>query len=548
MSTTPVRTVMAHRSEVADGTPDLRALRRVGRQMARADDTDAVAETFVDACAEELGITLAAVRVYDPRRDALDVIAAAPDATPYLDGWDDHRRGDDRSPAWRAYTTGSREYVEGPQSGTGSDSVSSALYLPLGTHGVAAVATLDDRGFDDLTRSLLETLVSDTTAALDAAADRRGLRGLHDATRAMQATDDPETIAGVVVDATESVLGIPYSGVRLRDVDGDIPLVAVSDAAARDIGVGGDAHGERRAREAFERGEPVMFDEVDDDGSTTQAAPVFSEAAVYPLGDHGTFAVALPEGMPLDGRQRELARVLADNATAALDRTERSVRLREQASTIAAQDERLEEFANVVSHDLRNPLNVAQGRLRLARERAEDPETASDLATVEEALDRMDAIVEDARGLAVGETAADARELSVAAAAERAWDAVETGDAELTVEATGTVTADPGLLSQLFENVFRNAMEHAGEAPHVLVGDGDGDDTGADGERGFAIEDDGPGVPEDERGAVFRVGYSGRDGTGLGLGIVARVAEAHEWSVRIEDGERLGGARFVVEP
>ena len=547
MGATDVYAVMAHRSEVADGTTDLRALRRVGRQMARADDIDAVAEALVDTCAEELGITLAAVRVYDPGRDALDVIAAAPDTTPYLDGWDDHRRGDDRSPAWRAYTTGRREYVERPQPGTDADPVSNALYLPLGTHGVAAVATLDDRGFDDQTQSLLGTLASDATAALDAAADRRGLEGLHDATRAMQAADDPEAIAGVVVDATESVLGIPYSGVRLCDADGELPLTAVSDTTARDIGVGGDADGERRAREAFERGEPVVFDEIDDD-STAQAAPAFSEAAVYPLGDHGAFAVALPEGMPLDGRRRELARVLADNATAALDRAERSDRLREQASTIAAQDERLEEFANVVSHDLRNPLNVAQGRLQMARERASDTETASDLATVDEALDRMDAIVEDARGLAVGETADDARELSVATAAERAWDAVETGDAELTVEATGTVTADPGLLAQLFENVFRNAMEHAGEAPHVLVSDADGDETEVDGERGFAIEDDGPGVPEDERGAVFRVGYSGRDGTGLGLGIVARVAEAHEWSVRIEDGERLGGARFVVEP
>ncbi len=111
----------------------------------------------------------------------------------------------------------------------------------------------------------------------------------------------------------------------------------------------------------------------------------------------------------------------------------------------------------------------------------------------------------------------------------------------------------------MFENVFRNAVEHAGEAPRVLVTDTAASDAAAapdstadrdatDDAGGFAIEDDGPGVPEDERGAVFRVGYSGRDGTGLGLGIVARVAEAHGWSVRIEDGDRLGGARFVVEP
>ncbi|MFC6786330.1 sensor histidine kinase [Halobaculum halobium] len=410
---------MTHSVEAGVGDADLLALRRVGRRMARADDTDAVAEAFVDTCERELAVALAAVRAYDPRRDALSVVVAADDAAPYLDDWDAHRRGDDQSAAWRAYTSGAPEHVERPRSGADAEEVAHALYLPFGTHGVAAAATLDDDGFDDRTRYLLETLASDATAALDAAADRRGLRGLHDATRAMQAADNPEDIAAVTVDATEAVLGIPYSGVRLCDGDGGLPIAAVSDAAARDVGIGGDSDGARRAREAFERGEPVVFDEIDDDGGAP-STPAFSEAAVYPLGDHGTLAVALPEGMPLDSRRRDLARVLADNATAALDRADRSARLREQASTIAAQDERLEEFANVVSHDLRNPLNVAQGRLQMARERVNDSQTGSDLATVREALDRMDAIVEDARGLAVGETAGDAERLSIGDAATRA--------------------------------------------------------------------------------------------------------------------------------
>ncbi|WP_435062582.1 GAF domain-containing sensor histidine kinase [Halobaculum sp. EA56] len=517
----------------------LLAIREASRRMARADDTDGVVAEFVDTCAGTLGVELAAVRGYDPRRDALGVVAATDAAEPHLDDWDDHRRGDDRSPAWRAFETGDPEYVAEPESGTGAESVAYALYLPLGVHGVAALATLDPDGFDDRTRYLLGTLASDTTAALDAVADRRRLRGLHEATRTMQAADDPEAIAAAAVDATDDVLDIPYSGARLReDADGDrIPMVAVSDAAAEDIGTGGGEAGERLAREVLDRGEPVVETDIDDSG-TRPSAPPFGVRSGYPLGDHGVLSVALPEGMTLDGRRRELARVLADNAAAALDRAERTTRLREQASTIAARDERLEEFAEVVSHDLRNPLNVAAGRVDLAAEKVDDPDVASDLATASEALGRVADVVEDARALAVGERVDDAEPVSLEAVATAAWGGVETGGAELTVEADGDVTADRGLLARLLENLFRNAVEHAGDAPRVLVvGTADG----------FAVEDDGPGVPADERGAVFRVGYSGADGTGLGLGIVARVAEAHGWSVRIEDGERLGGARFVVE-
>ena len=62
--------------------------------------------------------------------------------------------------------------------------------------------------------------------------------------------------------------------------------------------------------------------------------------------------------------------------------------------------------------------------------------------------------------------------------------------------------------------------------------------------KAFYVEDDGPGVPEADRDDVFEAGYSGSaEGTGFGLSIVRRVAEAHGWTVRVIDGA-AGGARF----
>lgn len=85
--------------------------------------------------------------------------------------------------------------------------------------------------------------------------------------------------------------------------------------------------------------------------------------------------------------------------------------------------------------------------------------------------------------------------------------------------------------------MIRNVIEHAGEDATITVGELN---------DGFYLEDDGPGIPEDERENVFEVGYSTNlDGTGFGLAIVSQVAEAHEWDVRVTEGA-TGGARFEI--
>ena len=213
------------------------------------------------------------------------------------------------------------------------------------------------------------------------------------------------------------------------------------------------------------------------------------------------------------------------------------------------QNERLEEFAGVVGHDLRNPLNVASGYLEMAQKTGDE----SHLARIEGAHRRMETIIEDVltlarQGRAIGETSP----VLPMATAETAWDNVETGNAELrnadeSVDghgdgerkegASGTIDADEGRLEELFENLFRNAIEHADEDVTVTVGRVDG---------GFYVEDDGPGIESDEREQVFDHGHTTSDeGTGLGLAIVERIAEAHGWSVTVGDGTD-GGARFEI--
>jgi PAS domain S-box-containing protein len=208
---------------------------------------------------------------------------------------------------------------------------------------------------------------------------------------------------------------------------------------------------------------------------------------------------------------------------------------------------RLEEFASVVSHDLRNPLNVASGRLTLiGEEYTGDPEHVEALRR---ALERMDELIDDVLALARGgHKVVDATDTSLDDVITAAWDTAENSDAVLErVDTDVRVTGDQTRLQQLFENLFRNSVEHgstssqtgADDPVTVRVG------TRSDG-QGFYVADDGPGIPEDEREDVFERGYTtSEEGTGFGLAIVSEIAEAHGGQITVSESED-GGTRFDV--
>jgi PAS domain S-box-containing protein len=212
------------------------------------------------------------------------------------------------------------------------------------------------------------------------------------------------------------------------------------------------------------------------------------------------------------------------------DITEREERERE----LERQNARLEKFASVVSHDLRNPLNVAEGRVKLAQEECD----SEHLGDVESALDRSQALIDDLLTLTrEGNRVDDIEAVDLGTLTEDCWGNVSTGEATISVEIDQTIRADQSRLQQLLENLYRNALEHGGGDVTVTVG------TLPD---GFYIEDDGPGIPADEREDVFDAGYSTtEDGTGFGLSIVEEIADAHGWEIRAAEGSN-GGARFEI--
>ncbi|SNZ18121.1 PAS domain S-box-containing protein [Natronoarchaeum philippinense] len=216
--------------------------------------------------------------------------------------------------------------------------------------------------------------------------------------------------------------------------------------------------------------------------------------------------------------------------------------------------ERLEEFADVVTHDIRTPLTAARDHLR-SLEQAEDPDGAAvdeHLSAITDAIERASDIVDDVLALSrYGRGEIDPESVSLAALAEQAWEVVGTPEATLErPDGDAVIRADRAQLRQLLESLLSNAVEHGGDgtavAVEILDGQAAGSDRQANSAGGFAVVDDGPGIPCGEREHVFEPAYTTReDGTGFGLAIVEEIADAHGWSVSVGEGD-AGGTRIEV--
>jgi PAS domain S-box-containing protein len=209
----------------------------------------------------------------------------------------------------------------------------------------------------------------------------------------------------------------------------------------------------------------------------------------------------------------------------------------EREEELERQNERLERFASIVSHDLRDPLQTARATLTVAR--AGDEEALAELDGI---FDRMDELIGDVLALAKqGRAVGEPERVALGPVVEDAWSTAGAPEATLdTVGELPVLSADPERLRTLLENLVRNSVEHAGPDVRITVGP-------LDGRSGFYLEDDGPGFGEADVDALFDYGYTtNEEGTGFGLSIVDDVARAHGWRVEATRGTG-GGARFEVE-
>ena len=193
-----------------------------------------------------------------------------------------------------------------------------------------------------------------------------------------------------------------------------------------------------------------------------------------------------------------------------------------------------EELIGAVSHDLRNPLAVARGHLELARKECD----SEHLSRIGQAHERMGALIDELVTLAHEKgTGVTVDSISLPVLVEECWQNVATAKATLSVDTDVHIIGDQTRLKQVFENLFRNAIDHAEEDVEVTVGPLS---------DGFYVADNGPGIPTEKHEKVLELGYTTTEGgTGFGLSIVAEIVDAHGWTMRITESPS-GGAQFEI--
>jgi PAS domain S-box-containing protein len=359
------------------------------------------------------------------------------------------------------------------------------------------------------------------------------LRALQETGQRLSSAQSVESIGEIAVEAAVEVLGFENTGIWQYDEQDDVllPLAASDDAEQAFTTLPRLARGEGLTWEAFEAGELRRYEDVRAEPAVYNPETDIQSEMLVPLGEHGVLVTGVTEPAAFSNTDADLFRILGATVETALDRAERE-------ATLQRQNDRLDKFASVVAHDLRNPLTVAMGYLDVAAETG-DPEHFEE---IEFAHDRMERLIEDLLTLARGETTVGTTEqVDIATVATAAWGYVDTDEATVDIaDDVPVVTGDAGRLTQLFENCFRNAVEHGGDDVAISV-------TPLTDADGFAVTDDGEGIPPERRESVFDHGVTTNEqGTGFGLAIVEDIAEAHGWTVGATESDE-GGARFEFE-
>lgn len=373
---------------------------------------------------------------------------------------------------------------------------------------------------------------------------------LPDAMRAL-AGADPRVIAAVL--ARDLARGVDARQVAWwrREEDGsyrsELGRIAGADAAALDRWVADGASWQRATSPADDAG--VEIARLLADTGASLVIPLALDArpigilALGPRRDGRVYGTA--DVAAVDALGRHLALVGERMQSAAL--LEESRRMLQQATRLST----VGTLAAELAHEIRNPLVAVQTFLQILPERLDDPEVTVDLRGVAlTELQRVARLLNELLGMARASVATFAA-TDLEAVVEQVVRLLQVSarKKDVVLERHGdrlpTGAADASRLKQALVNLVLNAIQASPTGTTVVVTTL----TGVDAGRPFVeitVRDEGSGIPEDQRDAVFHPFFTTKDsGTGLGLPVTRQIVADHGGTIAVE-GAPGEGARFVV--
>ncbi|WP_458204441.1 GAF domain-containing protein [Haladaptatus sp. NG-SE-30] len=525
----------------------LEGLQRTGRRLMEVSTKREVCVIAAETARTVLNLPLMGLWLYDEEKDALAPVAQTKESDELVDELPTYSEG--TSLSWKVFATGEPQVYDDLRDESNvynaATKIRSEIILPLGEKGVLNIGSTTPRTFDDIDVYFAEMLAANTTAALERVErvkarsraqkalreSNQKIERLHEVATRMVTCETKQAVCELTVDAAERILDFDICVVDLesngiletRAISSNIPLENTANMSI-DEGIAG---------KTYRTGMSQLTDDIREVEEANTSGEYRSGISV-PIGNYGVFQAVAEEVGFFSSDDVELAELLVLHSSEALARIEREQTLHERTEELTRQRDQLENFTGIVSHDLRNPLNVATGYLDILKETGDD----SYFEKVEHAHSRLENILEDVLTLAQqGRVVDDPKPVRCDTVAQQAWENVETAEATLDVNCDCTILADESRFQQLLENLFSNAVRHGGHDVTVRVGTIS---------TGLFIEDTGPGIPLADRDCVFDSDYTtADDGTGFGLAIVDQIVDAHDWEVTITSGGD-DGARFEI--
>jgi PAS domain S-box-containing protein len=392
--------------------------------------------------------------------------------------------------------------------------------------------------FSETERKVVRLLGQWTGYELERQQFEERLEDLHNISQQLLSAETTTEVAEITVGIGEQLFNLSINGFWEYDDSEDmLRLVTETDEAIETIGEGPTyERGDGLIWESFDSSQILCYEDLpEESGTYNPNTPLKSEVHI-PLGDHGIASFATTDEYKFDEIDMESLQLVEALVTEGIEAVKRKQELVERGEELRQRNERLKEFSDVVAHDLKNPLTGAKGYLEIDIKN----ENAEHLDKIDNALDQMEDLINKLLMIARGNSeATEIRTVNLQQIVEESWSHLETTNTVLEIEdELGEVEADETRLRQLFGNLFRNTVEHAGDDVTLTVGSLNDDE-------GFYISDDGVGLADDIlKGLREPKETDDISSIRIGLMSVIDVVEESGWKLTVPDTKQ--GVRFEI--
>jgi PAS domain S-box-containing protein len=238
------------------------------------------------------------------------------------------------------------------------------------------------------------------------------------------------------------------------------------------------------------------------------------------------------------------------------ERKQTEEKLQQYAADLQRSNRELEQFATIVSHDLREPLRMVSGHLRLLAQEHSDQLNAQGQESITYAIDgadRMQRMIQDL--LAYAQVGAQDRALQptncediLQQALSNLQVSIEESAAAISHDPLPTVMADPVELTQLLQNLVSNAVKFCNQPPRIHIWAEERQDAWR-----FGVRDNGIGIDPSQSERIFEVfqrlhTLGEYPGTGMGLAICKKIVERHGGRIWVESQPGQGSTFYFTLP